>query len=70
MHSHERWVLFWMQLVLMLVRPHIDAQHKVHVDDATVLLDAARDAAQFGGTPPALGSPSTEVFREAQAAAE
>eukprot|EP00775_Hariotina_reticulata_P006551 gene6551-6779_t len=49
-------------------RPHVDAQHKVHVDDATVLLDAARDAAQFGGTPPAIGSPSTEVLREAQAA--
>lgn len=49
-------------------RPHRDPTHKgyaaANADDATVLLDAARDAAQFGGTPPAIGSPSTEVLRD------
>lgn len=33
------------------------------MDDALVLLDAARDAAMFEGAPPALGTDSTEVRR-------
>jgi hemerythrin superfamily protein len=46
-------------------RPHpADPKHPGHLDDAVVLLDAARDAAQFEGTPPAIGSPSTEVLME------
>jgi hypothetical protein len=48
--------------VCMCARPHpADPKHPGHLDDAVVLLDAARDAAQFEGTPPAIGSPSTEV---------
>jgi hypothetical protein len=44
------------------LRPHpVDPKHPGHLDDAVVLLDAARDAALFEGTPPALGSPSTEA---------
>lgn len=44
------------------LRPHPpDSTHSGHMDDAVVLRDAARDAALFEGTPPALGSPSTEV---------
>lgn len=46
-------------------RPHLDESHTSHVDDATVLLDAAKDAAAFGGTPPPLGADSTEVLKEA-----
>lgn len=46
-------------------RPHpTDPKHPDALDDALALLDAARDAALFEGTPPALGSPSTEVLRE------
>jgi hypothetical protein len=44
-------------------RAHPDVKHTSHVDDATVLRDAAKDAAQFNCTPPAIGSPSTEVLR-------
>jgi hypothetical protein len=46
-----------------VLRAHpVDPKHPAgHLDDAVVLLDAARDAALFEGTPPALGSPSTEV---------
>lgn len=47
-------------------RPHLDASHAAHIDDATVLLDAARDAAAFGGTPPPLGSDSTAVLKEVE----
>lgn len=50
----------------MPTRAHPDVKHTSHVDDATVLRDAAKDAAQFNGTPPAIGSPSTEVLREEQ----
>jgi hypothetical protein len=46
-------------------RPHpTDPKHPDALDDALALLDAARDAALFEGTPPALGSPSTEVRPE------
>lgn len=45
----------------MPTRPHPGDKF----DDATVLLDAARDAAAFEGQPPAIGSDSTEVLREA-----
>lgn len=45
-------------------RPHPDDPKHPHIDDAVVLLDAARDAALFGGLPPAIGTNSTEVLRE------
>lgn len=47
--------------------PHpVDPKHPHSLlDDPAVLLDAARDAARFEGTPPPIGSPSTEVLRKA-----
>lgn len=56
-------------LSLLHRRPHPGAS-KQHIDDATVLLDAAKDAAQFEGTPPAIGTPSTDVLRQPAAGAE
>jgi hypothetical protein len=53
--------------MFLLCRAHPDVKHTSHVDDATVLRDAAKDAAQFDGTPPAIGSPSTEVLRNGAA---
>lgn len=44
-------------------RPHPDVRHHNHLDDATVLHDAALDAAEFGGEPPAIGTSSTAVLR-------
>lgn len=43
-------------------RPHPTDPSR-HVDDAVVLADAARDAAAFEGTPPAIGTDSTQVLR-------
>lgn len=52
-------------MLRLACRPHpTDPKHPDALDDALALLDAARDAALFEGTPPALGSPSTEVRQD------